>query len=647
MWFNIQYPGSKPYLLFLDLFSPRRITATPVISSSTPSVKLNGSSQKVFLEESSFESANKDGTHLDKLFVDSRRFSLNVGKNKNVEESFWSVSETFKRLGMSSDNKSVIDCQQNLFSQQQQTKGTNNQITLHDVHDKELLDTFVKIYSTICSQNMVTNITLELNFLFTVLTYSDHTFDKEDILPPFSNLAGCIYFACKTVDSLYLLLMLLDMKTQQLLMENARIIEFLGTTFKERMETQLINDASIGRIKQNISAVKSPMTGIPFQASSDNRKAFPSDQHFYSFSKRRDLFYALVRLWEENHLDPDWNMRSALSQKVGDIVTIHDGVNILYQFARLFAAQLLEMCQRSAGDQCDDNSDISDNVILEFKKGNPSKFQNLQNRFTKPTLRHDPCPRPSFSLVEEFFKEFILVADSYCFSKYLVHVFISCIDQRNSKTFELSDHQDLNKSDLSESTLCIIKETILELRILAKFLGFIVFLPYRSKSESEANLLDESRGQASEPIDIKSYIQRSMKEKRLIVTLPWTVDFFSMADKRAFKVDSYKSSIYCIIQLYTHKRMKLCHAGFSVLNFLLLVQVGWLLEQPQFEAIGFYQMVDCGQEKLSFQSTNKNGLDDVLNLDKDFLYEICPYLNDVRKPLVNFAKGASLATCGR
>ena len=647
MWFNIQYPGSKPYLLFLDLFSPRRITATPVISSSTPSVKLNGSSQKVFLEESSFESANKDGTHLDKLFVDSRRFSLNVGKNKNVEESFWSVSETFKRLGMSSDNKSVIDCQQNLFSQQQQTKGTNNQITLHDVHDKELLDTFVKIYSTICSQNMVTNITLELNFLFTVLTYSDHTFDKEDILPPFSNLAGCIYFACKTVDSLYLLLMLLDMKTQQLLMENARIIEFLGTTFKERMETQLINDASIGRIKQNISAVKSPMTGIPFQASSDNRKAFPSDQHFYSFSKRRDLFYALVRLWEENHLDPDWNMRSALSQKVGDIVTIHGGVNILYQFARLFAAQLLEMCQRSAGDQCDDNSDISDNVILEFKKGNPSKFQNLQNRFTKPTLRHDPCPRPSFSLVEEFFKEFILVADSYCFSKYLVHVFISCIDQRNSKTFELSDHQDLNKSDLSESTLCIIKETILELRILAKFLGFIVFLPYRSKSESEANLLDESRGQASEPIDIKSYIQRSMKEKRLIVTLPWTVDFFSMADKRAFKVDSYKSSIYCIIQLYTHKRMKLCHAGFSVLNFLLLVQVGWLLEQPQFEAIGFYQMVDCGQEKLSFQSTNKNGLDDVLNLDKDFLYEICPYLNDVRKPLVNFAKGASLATCGR
>lgn len=637
----------------MNFFSPRRITATPIVNSSTPSLKFTGSSQKVFLEESSFESANKDGAHLDKLFADSRRFSLNTGKNKNVEESFWSVSETsafdsaFKRLGMSSDNKSLTDCQQNLFHQQQQTKGSNNRVTLHDVQNKELLDTFVKIYSTICSQNMVTNITLELNFLFTVLTYSDQTFDKEDILSPFLNLAGCIYFACKTVDSLHLLLMLLDVKTQQLLMENTRIVEFLGADFSERIETRLTNDANIARIKQNISAVKSPMTGIPFQASSDNRKAFPSDQHFYSFSKRRDLFYALVRLWEENHLDPDWNMRLTLSQKVGDIVTVHGSVNILYQFARLFAAQLLEMCQRRGCEESDDSSNISHNLILEFKKGNPSKFQNLQNRFTKPTLRHDPCPRPGFSMVEEFFKEFILVADSYCFSKYLVHVFISCINQRNSKTFELGDHKDLNKSDVSESTLCIIKETILELRILAKFLGFIVFLPYRNKSEGEANLLDESRCQVTEPIDIKSYIQHSMKEKRLIMTLPWTVDFFSMADKNAFKVDSYKSSICYIIQLYTHKRMKMCHAGFSVLHFLLLVQVGWLLEQPQFEAIGFYQMVDCGQEKLSFQSTNKNGLDDVLLLDKDFLYEICPYLNDVRKPLVNFARGSSLGTCGR
>ena len=566
------------------------------------------------------------------------------------------------------------------------TKHTIETLDVGKIKEQQILDDLSEIYTFVCLWNMVPNITLELFFLFTVLTArvsstTQHS-DEDQFLHPFHNIESYVYFAVKCIDRLRNLVVILDHKALTLLFENSRLQHFTSPNLLEYLEQEIALDESFNLSNTNNqhyfkNAIKSPITGIAFQTDSDNRKSFLSDRHFYSFSKKRDAFYSIVRQWEDNIGDPEWNMTQFLTKKVGEFMKQQDGLNNDMQFARLFIAQLLEMYKNEDCDKTEDASDTSDNVLKELKKRDPLRFQSLQNRLTGPSSTSDPCPKLTFSKVEEFFKEFVRIADSYSFNTCLMHEFLLRIQSQDANTFGLNQQisTELNKSDFSETLWHEVKTAIGELRLCAKFLGYILFLPYHAL-DSNKKETSASRLLLTESLDLKGFLENAAKNHRLLITLPWTVDLLSMADKAAFDLPSYKEPLYFLFRLYRQLGSKMSSltssagGGGFLLDLTLTLHIGWLFDQNPAENFDFYESVfndnvtSCDMETSCSEVTSSRnltslcdvtegsctevkdnvviGLDDIVVVDKSYVYMICPYLRVIKKPLSDFKKKVRL-----
>lgn len=69
-------------------------------------------------------------------------------------------------------------------------------------------------------------------------------------------------------------------------------------------------------------------------------------------------------------------------------------------------------------------------------------------------------------------------------------------------------------------------------KMLAKFLGLIVLSPYWSISDLDSSADTTETGSVScielPPIDIKGHIESAWKEHRLVIVIPWVVEFLKM-----------------------------------------------------------------------------------------------------------------------
>jgi codanin-1 len=122
----------------------------------------------------------------------------------------------------------------------------------------------------------------------------------------------------------------------------------------------------------------------------------------------------------------------------------------------------------------------------------------------------------------------------------------------------------------------MIEDVLLRLRILGKFLGYLVFLPYQyTLSSSCIKDLVSIRNnvsfsfkaklflffvfkslilifQSSMPINLPVYIEKAIAKRHLIVTIPMLVEFLSMMDEHAFLVDSIQQSISFLIMIFKY-----------------------------------------------------------------------------------------------
>ena len=110
------------------------------------------------------------------------------------------------------------------------------------------------------------------------------------------NLNSCIFFATKTLNFQKHVLVLLDVTTIRVLIDNERIqtcnnhlYEFLKQIHQHK--TQL--DASLMLTNKSIG---SSCNNVFYQQDIDNRDNFPSDKEFLAFKKQRDTFYSILRL---------------------------------------------------------------------------------------------------------------------------------------------------------------------------------------------------------------------------------------------------------------------------------------------------------------------------------------------------------------
>ncbi|NXI92748.1 CDAN1 protein, partial [Psophia crepitans] len=522
---------------------------------------------------------------------------------------------------------------------------------------KKQLECLAQLYSSCIAENLVPNVFLELFFVLQLLT-SKGTSSAEDEDSDlevnerskdasgrhhFRSVHNCVYFAVQVLDYQYEIISRLEKGTLKLLAENERIASF-SPTLHERLRQAFENSTAKVSLLLPCS-----VQSVSFQPETDNRSNFPSDRAFHIFKKQRDIFYELLREWEDNHEKTGWDFERVLGNKIRAMMAHLSATCNHSHFARLFQKQLIQMCKGPIGGGASWGDTPDQDVLNMLGSDNLNRLKRLQERFVVPQSIRGPCPPPSFPGCQQFFRDFILSAGSYQFNQHLMDSLCLKILELDGLTLVEHEHSD-GEADMDEQDeKKRFTVVLLSLRLLAKFLGFLVFLPYRTVEQPTRDLQDSAvalRNQTLPVLDVLKLLRQSIRDQRSILTIPWIVEYLSLVDHIAPFLDYYRKVFCLLLQVYRSivlsedKKM-------SFLNKLLILAVlGWLFQVPSVPEELFFT-TDVRQEGLMMDTvTSAQALDSVPLVDQQLLYTCCPYLGELRKLLASFVAGSGAKNGG-
>ncbi|XP_014050869.2 codanin-1 [Salmo salar] len=513
------------------------------------------------------------------------------------------------------------------------------------------LDLLADLYCTCISENLVPNVFLELFFVLQLLTSrtpavteeedKDLSMRKLDVLERgyLSKVHNCVYFSVRVLENQFELVSHLDKDTLRLLAENERVACF-SPSLRNRLT--LAQDASTAKVSPSVDTF---IHSVPFQPATDNRSNFSSDKAFHTFKKQRDIFYEVLREWEDFHKEPRWEFEAALGSRVRGMVSQLNSTGNHSHFARLFLKQLVQMCKgpRALGSP----GDTPDADLLGMLGADSlGRLKRLEERLIQPQGILGPCPPPAFPGHQEFFRDFLKTAsccqlnqhlkDSLC-QQLLQLDEVSVLAPVVSTTEGEGDMEQQDEKQRFSSVLLLA-------RLLAKFLGYISFLPYQTSERPSREIQEATatlRSKSMSVLDVCAVLRSCVRRRRTILTVPWLVEFLSMLDFTGPFLLCYRTVLGLLLGLY--RRMVLSREGeVCYLNQLLMVAVlGWLFQIPVIPEELFFSTDFTVDVELEESQTNVQGLDCLPLVDQQLLYTCCPFLGEFRKLLAAFVAGSS------
>ncbi|NWX05900.1 CDAN1 protein, partial [Caloenas nicobarica] len=622
---SAERPLSKPKMCF---------TSTPV--SQSPAARFSsGSSLEAFtaVQEGNLMSVMSNSLQEEREMLKKERYRISLDPGTPTKPSYTrSASLPAESHLVTCANPAKVSC-------------------------KKQLECLAQLYSSCIAENLVPNIFLELFFVLQLLT-SKGTSTAEDGdsdlevnersedasgRQHFRSVHNCVYFAVQVLDYQYEIISRLEKGMLKLLAENERIASF-SPTLHERLRQAYEN--STGKVSLLLPC---SVQSVSFQPETDNRSNFPSDRAFHIFKKQRDIFYELLREWEDNHEKTGWDFERVLGNKIRAMMAHLSATCNHSHFARLFQKQLIQMCKGPIGGGASWGDTPDQDVLNMLGSDNLSRLKRLQERFVVPQSIRGPCPPPSFPGCQQFFRDFILSAGSYQFNQHLMDSLCLKILELNGLTLVEHEHSD-GEADMDEQDeKKRFTVVLLSLRLLAKFLGFLVFLPYRTVEQPTRDLQDSAvalRNQTLPVLDVLKLLRQSIRDQRSILTIPWIVEYLSLMDHIAPFLDYYRK-VFCLL-LQVYRLMVLSEdKEMSFLNKLLILAVlGWLFQVPSVPEELFFT-TDVRQEGLMMDTvTSAQALDSVPLVDQQLLYTCCPYLGELRKLLASFVAGSGAKNGG-
>ncbi|XP_076162125.1 codanin-1 like protein dlt isoform X2 [Ptiloglossa arizonensis] len=323
---------------------------------------------------------------------------------------------------------------------------------------------------------------------------------------------------------------------------------------------------------------------VCFQIDTDNRENFPSAIAFRTFKNQRDSFYEIFRIWEENHLMSGWTFQRDLGNKIRNMLMLHNDAINYYHFTRLFKSQLLISCIQNR-QQAEVEDDESISVLKVLKHINPEKLNQLQKRLVTPQPSKDQIMEPSFPGVQEFFKDFILFAFNPIFYAHLENCLVHEIMELNDTQFSGSEIEDSVDDQTQQNfTTCLSS-----LRLLAKVLGLVVSLPYRSDSNNFKELIAtqvEVRSKVLPIVNLHLCLHNAIALGKLSLTVPWIAKYLAMMDTVSLRLPHYKQILELLYYFYKAVNQSDFTTPDSPISrqtaTLLKHTLGWLFELPNF-----------------------------------------------------------------
>uniref|UniRef100_A0A182NNT8 Codanin-1 C-terminal domain-containing protein n=1 Tax=Anopheles dirus TaxID=7168 RepID=A0A182NNT8_9DIPT len=368
-------------------------------------------------------------------------------------------------------------------------------IEFDKVTQKPTIDRLVAVYALLMDLNLVPNALNELAYLINLVSTERHIAagpQKQPTEQPPTTSAGaadssapvahgnilrnphnCVYFATEVLYRQRMLLALLDSTSLRVVVENEQLGALHPTlngflrdmlAQKVKLETAAINRASADG---DLSLANSSITNVFYQQENDTKDHFPSSKEFNAFNKQRDLFYATLRVWESEHLNPAWEFEEKLGSKVRAMLDIlHHPINMAH-LAKLFSAQLII-------------SFNFDNSASELQMALPNidltKLSKLRQRLVAPSIFSTQYLFPGS---QSFFRDFIVASETHqIFIEQLKAVLVHELLQMNGSSYEMCSISDAH-SGPSRSEYVVRPETIATMRVLAKFIGFIIARPFQ------------------------------------------------------------------------------------------------------------------------------------------------------------------------
>ncbi|CAN0092222.1 unnamed protein product [Bubo scandiacus] len=615
---SAERPLSKPKMCF---------TSTPV--SQSPAARFSsGSSLEAFpaVQEGNLTSVISNSLQEEREMLKKERYRMSLDPGTPTKPSYTrSASLPAESHLVTCANPTKVSC-------------------------KKQLECLAQLYSSCIAENLVPNIFLELFFVLQLLTSKgtstaeDGDSDLEDNersedasgRQHFRSVHNCVYFAVQVLDYQYEIISRLEKGMLKLLAENERIASFSPALHERLRQAYESSTAKVSLL------LPCSVQSVSFQPETDNRSNFPSDRAFHIFKKQRDIFYELLREWEDNHEKTGWDFERVLGNKIRAMMAHLSATCNHSHFARLFQKQLIQMCKSPIGGGASWGDTPDQDVLNMLGSDNLSRLKRLQERFVVPQSIRGPCPAPSFPGCQQFFRDFILSAGSYQFNQHLMDSLCLKILELNGLTLVEHEHSD-GEADMDEQDeKKRFTVVLLSLRLLAKFLGFLVFLPYRTVEQPTRDLQDSAvalRNQTLPVLDVLKLLRQSIRDQRSILTIPWIVEYLSLVDHIAPFLDYYRK-VFCLL-LQVYRLMVLSEdKEMSFLNKLLILAVlGWLFQVPSVPEELFFT-TDIRQEGLMMGTvTSAQALDSVPLVDQQLLYTCCPYLGELRKLLASFVAG--------
>ncbi|CAH1977790.1 unnamed protein product [Acanthoscelides obtectus] len=496
---------------------------------------------------------------------------------------------------------------------------------------KENIDRIASVYITILNNKMVLNVTSEIHFIISLLlinSFKDEENTRSNSCKKyFLSINNIVYFAVKCLQSQFDILKHYERSLLRLLLLNQRLC-LLAPDFCCRLKEILRNkqDRIMDVLENNHH------TNICFNLDTDNRENFPSGVTFHAFRKQRDLFYDILRIWENNHLSPNWSFSIAFSGKIKSLLSLcSEPINFVH-LSRLFKAQLVSNCGKSLKEEGLVEEQLPS--FSSFPNIDADKLSRLKNRLITKQPSSGLNSPPLFTGYQEFYKDFIVVAANHVFDKHLSDMFISEIVELNETKFMCTGIEQ-SDADVDAPTKKSYLECVKRLRILAKFLGFIQALPYKSDIAYNETLLATQvkiRQQQLPSLDIKCILEKSVQQNYRVLTIPWITKYLSMLDYVTLRLPYYMSCYRILFSIYKDAFKK--KGDFDYNSILMKSCLGWLFELPQFPDLEYFHFCVSNYENQNSQH-GSSGVDDINIIDQDILYAFCPYLDEIKKLLTS------------
>ncbi|XP_042543826.1 codanin-1 isoform X3 [Dipodomys spectabilis] len=522
------------------------------------------------------------------------------------------------------------------------------------VSSHQRLELVALIYSSCIAENLVPNLFLELFFVLQLLTARRTVATKDSDLEPspgtldslesplFLSIHDCVFFAVQVLEHQFQVLSYLDKGTLKLLAENERLLCF-SPALQGRLRAAY--EGSVAKVSLTMPP---SAQAVSFQPETDNRANFSSDRAFHTFKKQRDVFYEVLREWEDRHEEAGWDFEKGVGSRVRAMMGQLSAACSHSHFVRLFQKQLLQMCQSPGGAGGTVLGEAPDvlNMLGADKLG---RLRQLQERLVAPQSSGGPCPPPAFPGCQGFFRDFILSASSFQFNQHLMDSLSLKIRELNGLALPQHEPGDEDgESDVDwQGERRQFALVLLSLRLLAKFLGFVAFLPYRGPEPPPTRELQDSilalRSQVPPVLDVRALLQQGLQARRAVLTVPWLVEFLSFADHIVPLLEYYRSIF--ILLLHLHRSLVLSQereGEMCFLNKLLLLAVlGWLFQIPTVPEDLFFLEECCVDAFAVDPAASDHGLDSIPVVDQQLLYTCCPYIGELRKLLASWVSGSS------